>query len=443
MPEPQDHAAATRAHRYERAPGGIGPDDSLERLAAWLAPGSTVLELGPASGYFTRRLREELGCTVDAVELDPAMAELARPWCRRLVVGDLARLDLDAALAGARYEAIVVADVIEHVVDADAVLARLKALLAPGGTLLLSVPNVAYAGLVAALLEGRFEYRDEGLLDRSHLRFFTRDSLAALLARNGLHAHAWAAVFRPLLESEFKLRLETLPAALREALLAGPWALCYQWLVRAGLEPPAVPPAEPPPCRADAFPLRVFYRNVDERDDSDREAVAWGEVGCEAQRLRVTLPEALARSHIRLNLADRSGCVQLRDVRIVADETVLWRWQPGAGLAALAALHDGLALAETPDCALAELHGAQSWLLLATAELAVPAGAVLEMDVGWPWSTDFAAAAAAMARAAAPADEALPATEPGAEAPPLEPAAEPPRGWLARLARHVFRAPPP
>ena len=83
MPEPHDHAAATRAHRYERAPGGIGPDDSLERLAAWVAPGSTVLELGPASGYFTRRLRAELGCTVDAVELDPAMAELARPWCRR------------------------------------------------------------------------------------------------------------------------------------------------------------------------------------------------------------------------------------------------------------------------------------------------------------------------------------------------------------------------
>ncbi len=394
-----DAKAAMPAHRYERAPGGIGPDDSLQRLAAWVAPGSTVLELGPASGYFTRRLRDGLGCTVDAVELDPAMAEQARPYCRRLVVGDLARLDLDAALCGARYQVIVAADVIEHVAHAEPVLEQLKTLLAPGGMLLVSVPNVAYAGLVAALLEGRFEYRDEGLLDRSHLRFFTRDSLAALLARCGLHPHDWAPVFRPLLESEFRLRLETLPVALREALLAPPHALCYQWLVRAGMEPPPAPPAEPPPCRADAFPLRVFYRNADERDDSDREAIAWGEIGRDAQPLRVTLPEALPRSHIRLNLADRSGCVQLRDVRIVAHETVLWRWQPGAGLAALAALYDGLALAETPDCALAELHGAQSWLLLATAELAVPAGAVLEMDVGWPWSADFATAAAAMARA--------------------------------------------
>jgi hypothetical protein len=58
-----DPTAASPAHRYERAPGGIGPDDSLKRLAAWVPPGSTVLELGPASGYFTRELRDALGCT--------------------------------------------------------------------------------------------------------------------------------------------------------------------------------------------------------------------------------------------------------------------------------------------------------------------------------------------------------------------------------------------
>lgn len=384
-----DAKAAMPAHRYERAPGGIGPDDSLQRLAAWVAPGSTVLELGPASGYFTRRLRDGLGCTVDAVELDPAMAEQARPYCRRLVVGDLARLDLDAALCGARYQVIVAADVIEHVAHAEPVLEQLKTLLAPGGMLLVSVPNVAYAGLVAALLEGRFEYRDEGLLDRSHLRFFTRDSLAALLARCGLHPHDWAPVFRPLLESEFRLRLETLPVALREALLAPPHALCYQWLVRAGMEPPPAPPAEPPPCRADAFPLRVFYRNADERDDSDREAIAWGEIGRDAQPLRVTLPEALPRSHIRLNLADRTGIVQLRALRIVAGGDVPWAWQAGAELAELAVLYDGLSLAETPDCALAQLHGGQSWLLLNTAELPLPAGATLEIELGWPWPADM------------------------------------------------------
>lgn len=383
-----DQPAATPAHRYERAPGGIGPDDSLKRLAAWVPPGSTVLELGPASGYFTRELREALGCTVDAVELDPAMAEQARPYCRRLVLGDLAQLDLEHALGGARYQVIVAADVIEHVVHAEPVLQQLKTLLAPGGMLLVSVPNVAYAGLVAALLEGRFEYRDEGLLDRSHLRFFTRDSLAALLARCGLHAHAWAPVFRPLLESEFKLRLETLPVALREALLASPHALCYQWLVRAGLEPPATPPAEPPPCRADAFPLRVFYRNADERDDSDREAIAWGEVGSDAQRLRVSLPEALARSHIRLNLADRAGHVQLHALRIMAGGQTLWSWRAGENLAALSALHDGLSLSEAPGHARVALHGGQSWLLLDTAELPLPADATLEIELGWPWPAD-------------------------------------------------------
>ena len=380
-----DITAPTPAHHYERTTAGIGPDDSLQRLAAWVPRGSTVLELGPASGYFTRQLREGLGCTVDAVELDPAMAEQARPFCRRLVVGDLTQLDLDDALGGARYQIIVAADVIEHLAYAEPVMQRLKALLAPGGMILVSVPNVAYAGLVAALLDGHFDYRDEGLLDRSHLRFFTRDSLADLLIRCGLHPHEWASVFRPLLQSEFKLQLETLPVVLREAFLAGPWALCYQWLVRVAAAPPLNAPADPAPCQTDAFALSVLFRNVDERDDSDRRVMAWGAVGREAQRLTVMLPEALPRSHIRLNLAERACQLHLRSVSIVVGTDVLWRWQTGADVAALSSVYGGLSMVEASGCLRMVLESSQSWLLLNTAELPVPAGAALEIELDMPW----------------------------------------------------------
>ena len=382
MYEPRAEAPT---HHYERTTAGIGPDDSLKRLAAWVPPGSEVLELGPASGYFTRQLRDVLGCTVDAIELDPTMAEQARPFCRRLVIGDLAQLDLDGILGDARYQVIVAADVIEHLAYADPVLQRLKALLAPGGMMLVSVPNVAYAGLVAALLDGHFDYRDEGLLDRSHLRFFTRDSLADLLIRSGLHPHEWTPVFRPLMQSEFKLQLERLPVALRQALLASPWALCYQWLVRVAVVPPAAPPAEPAPCRTDAFALSVLFRNVDERDDSDRRIMAWGAVGRIAQRLRVMLPEPLPRSHIRLNLAERACHLHLRSVRIVSGQDVLWHWQAGADVAALSAVHGGLSLRETSGHVRVELESSQSWLLLNMVGLPVPAGAALEIELDLPW----------------------------------------------------------
>src|SRR5262249_41158882 len=94
-------------HLYKRDLEGEG-GRSLARLARWVPERTTVFELGPASGYFTRHLSEALGCVVDAVELDPEMAELARPWCRHLVVGDLDTLKLaDSLPAGSSYQTII------------------------------------------------------------------------------------------------------------------------------------------------------------------------------------------------------------------------------------------------------------------------------------------------------------------------------------------------
>ena len=91
------------SHIYRRELPGIGPDDSLRRLADWIPADTTVLELGPATGYFTRYLSESLGCTVDAIELDTGMAEQVRPFCRKLIVGDLVDPDVLAALEPNRY----------------------------------------------------------------------------------------------------------------------------------------------------------------------------------------------------------------------------------------------------------------------------------------------------------------------------------------------------
>ena len=68
-------------HIYERTVDPEG-QDSLARIGRLVTPGSTVLELGPATGYFTRHLSESLGCTVDCIEYSPEMAEMARPFWR-------------------------------------------------------------------------------------------------------------------------------------------------------------------------------------------------------------------------------------------------------------------------------------------------------------------------------------------------------------------------
>jgi hypothetical protein len=90
------------------------------------------------------------------------------------------------------YDAIVLADVLEHTVEPGQVLRLLRPLLnpggpgGPGGALVLSVPNVRHWSVLRPLLEGRFDYADLGILDRTHLRFFTRTTLLQLLAHEGL-----------------------------------------------------------------------------------------------------------------------------------------------------------------------------------------------------------------------------------------------------------------
>lgn len=441
----EGNSSLPSGHRYVREPGGIGPDDSLRRLGEWVPRGATVLELGPASGYFTRHLREALGCTVDAVELDPVMAEQARPFCRKLIVGDLASLDLSAAFEHGSYRVIVAADVIEHLVRPQAVIDALKPFLAPGGFMLISVPNVAYAGVIAALLDGRFDYRDEGLLDRTHLRFFTRDSLATLLGGCGLHVQAWAAVYRPLMESEFKIRLETLPTALREVLLASPHALCYQWLVKAGLEAAQSIPAVPPRLQVDAFALRAYCHVGDDPGDPEREAVAWGAVGNERQAVKIALP-AKSRGPIRLNLSDRPGFLRIHGISLLAGETAAWFWRPRDGAAALAKLADGLSIASAEDHVLASLHRAHAWVVLNTGELTLPAGGTLVVELGWPMSADYLVAAAGWQKAAGQLTAEIEAlrrqpTCVGVEPPPVDTPTKPKRrlrDWAGRLLHRVL-----
>jgi GT2 family glycosyltransferase/2-polyprenyl-3-methyl-5-hydroxy-6-metoxy-1,4-benzoquinol methylase/glycosyltransferase involved in cell wall biosynthesis len=218
-------------HTYRRLVDLDG-QDSLAAIARRITPGSCVLELGVATGYFSRLLKERLGCLVDGVELDADMAEEARPWCRRLLVSDLEREALADHFPRHCYDFIVCADVLEHLRDAGAILTQLPELLAEGGKVLASVPNVAYAGLLAELAAGEFRYRDEGLLDRSHLRFFTRTSFERLLQDHGFSVEAVEPVRLPFERSEFRHLLRE-GGMLPPEFVVGPDADAYQYVFSA------------------------------------------------------------------------------------------------------------------------------------------------------------------------------------------------------------------
>ena len=154
-----------------------GERTSLSVLAGMVRPASRVLDLGTGSGALGEHLRDKAGCTVDGVTINEREAAIARPHYRRVEVANLEQSGWNSAFQDCQYDFIVCADVLEHLSQPQTALQACRELLAPGGRVLISVPNAAYSGLVAELLQGDFTYRDEGLLDRTHLRFFTRRSL--------------------------------------------------------------------------------------------------------------------------------------------------------------------------------------------------------------------------------------------------------------------------
>ena len=125
---------------------------SLSVIAGLIPPGCSVLDLGTGSGALGQHLREHRACVVDGVTLNEAEAELARPHYRRIEVADLELSPLVDRFRGETYDCIVCADVLEHLKQPERVLRACRELLAPGGQVLISVPNAAYCGLVAELL---------------------------------------------------------------------------------------------------------------------------------------------------------------------------------------------------------------------------------------------------------------------------------------------------
>lgn len=144
--------------------------------------GRRLLDVGAADGLLSRLFTAQ-GWRVTAIERDPERAALGRAHCERMLVADL---DREVPALDGRFDLIVYGDVLEHLIDPLRVLRALDERLAADGRIILSMPNVAHLWIRLSLLLGRFDYADRGILDRTHVRFFTERSLRQLLAAAGL-----------------------------------------------------------------------------------------------------------------------------------------------------------------------------------------------------------------------------------------------------------------
>jgi SAM-dependent methyltransferase len=154
-------------------------------IEALVPPGTqALLDVGCGTGRLGASLKALGIPRVVGVELNPRAAEQARAALDEVVLADVERDELP--FEDASFDCIVYGDVLEHLVDPSRVLVALNERLAPEGEVVLSIPNVAHLWVRLSLLLGRFEYAGRGILDRTHVRFFTERSLRALLADAGL-----------------------------------------------------------------------------------------------------------------------------------------------------------------------------------------------------------------------------------------------------------------
>jgi 2-polyprenyl-3-methyl-5-hydroxy-6-metoxy-1,4-benzoquinol methylase len=177
--DPQERTPAARVpRRYFR--------DAKPAFLQLIDPrGLRVLDLGCGGGHNGALLKKAGAREVVGVELDAGAAREARKRLDRVVECDLAHLDPER-LGAEPFDAILASDVLEHLLDAESVLARAVTRLRPGGAVVLSLPNISNVYVFSQLLLKTWPRRGSGIFDRTHVRFFAKRDMVRLLESAGL-----------------------------------------------------------------------------------------------------------------------------------------------------------------------------------------------------------------------------------------------------------------
>ncbi len=234
---------ATSRYDYQFDPDD---DSTPAQICRLIGHGQRVLELGCAAGAMSVVLTRHYQCQLIGLEADPAAAEAARAHGIDARVANLESPDWAAGLADASFDTVLAADVLEHLHDPLGCLLQLRRLLSPQGRLVVSVPNIAHSGVLAALLCDAFPYRDTGLLDRTHVHFFTRQSLQQMLHQAGFAVTQVQTADTGPHHPEFAAYWDALPPPLRQHLAGNPVGRAYQVIMQAALAPAVISKADHP-----------------------------------------------------------------------------------------------------------------------------------------------------------------------------------------------------
>jgi glycosyltransferase involved in cell wall biosynthesis/2-polyprenyl-3-methyl-5-hydroxy-6-metoxy-1,4-benzoquinol methylase len=195
-----------------------------------------VLEFGCAAGHMSAILKDQLNCQVVGIEINPEDAQKAVAFCQQVIIGDIETYQWCEKLGGEKFDVAIFSDVLEHLKDPKGVLIKAKNFLNEDGYILASVPNVANISIRLELLLGSFEYEELGILDDSHLKYFTLKSLINTVRNAGFYIDLLDFVIKDLPVSVIMNVFKTLdinPTEKTIEKLTGTNSLAYQIIVKA------------------------------------------------------------------------------------------------------------------------------------------------------------------------------------------------------------------
>ncbi len=177
---------------------------SWYKLFQQISEGARVLDFGCSSGNLGEELKGSKKCTVVGVDLDAKDVKIAS---KKLDAAYVKNVETDDFKTLGKFDRIIFADVLEHLVDPVATLKKVKKLLTPGGKVLFSIPNMAHMGTRLMLLDGKFGYGETGLLDKTHLHFYDETEVRRIFTDAGLKIDNldWTEYYIPRKEVEAKL----------------------------------------------------------------------------------------------------------------------------------------------------------------------------------------------------------------------------------------------
>jgi 2-polyprenyl-3-methyl-5-hydroxy-6-metoxy-1,4-benzoquinol methylase len=212
--------------------GYILKDDAnpLKRICEMIPENSKVLDIGAGNGLLAIVMRAiNKDVIMDGVEPDPHAANIAKPQYRHFWTGYVQ--DFRDAIQQEHYNYIVMADVLEHFQDPQSFLQELVSWIPSQTRIVLSIPNIAFGAIRLDLLNGNFRYSDSGILEKTHLRFFTLETLMQLVLACGLSVERLCFLQRNFLTTDVRHSIFSVGWKTLYKLMKDDTASIYQFVV--------------------------------------------------------------------------------------------------------------------------------------------------------------------------------------------------------------------